>query len=172
MSDVRRSKGRGTIRAAGFGTVEANDGREDRCLHAMTEQPITIPMRTGRGLNDREHFRVRAKRVKSERETTAWFLIGKDKPAMPCSVILTRVAPSAGLDDDGLVGALKAVRDQIATWLGVDDRDSLTVRYRYAQTRGPWSVRVEFGPPTAGAQLALEVGSVVESRSAHIGARP
>ena len=72
-------------------------------------------------------------------------------------MLLIRQAPSNGLDDDGLAGSLKGVRDEIARWLGVDDRDRMTVRYRYAQRRGPWAVLVEFGEPVAGAQYAIEM---------------
>lgn len=40
----------------------------------------------------------------------------------PYVVTMTRV--SAGyLDDDGAVGAMKGVRDEIALWIGLDDRD-------------------------------------------------
>jgi hypothetical protein len=59
------------------------------------------------------------------------------------------------MDDDNLPGSMKAVRDQIAEWLGVDDRHSNQVRYVYAQKRGPWSVTIEFGEPVAGAQFEL-----------------
>ena len=59
-------------------------------------------------------------------------------------VTLTRIAPSNGLDDDNLAGALKAVRDEVAAWLGVDDKDRATVRYEYEQERGPWDVRIEW----------------------------
>jgi hypothetical protein len=119
---------------------------------------LSVPLRTVPGLNAREHFAVRAKRVRKEREAVAWVLRGAARPAIPCSVTLTRVAPSAGVDDDNLVGALKGVRDEIAAWLGVDDRQRTQVRYRYAQTRGEWGVRIEFGPPVAGAQLAFDIG--------------
>jgi hypothetical protein len=117
-------------------------------------------MRTGRGLNAREHPMTRHKRVKAEREVVAWWLVQyrrqHGKPAVPCSVLLTRIAPSNGLDDDNLVGSLKSVRDEIARWLGVDDKDRNTVRYRYGQKRGPWGVQVEFGEPVVGAQYVLE----------------
>jgi hypothetical protein len=107
---------------------------------------MEIPIRTVSGLNVREHWRARARRVKSERDTTAWMLRPAEKPALPCVVTLTRIAPSGGLDDDNLPGALKGVRDQIAAWIGVDDRERQIVRYRYAQRRGKWGVGVEFGP--------------------------
>lgn len=123
---------------------------------------ISISLKTSPGMNAREHFRVRAKRVKAEREAVAWMLKAMPKPAIPCSVLLTRVAPSNGLDDDNLAGSLKSVRDEVARWLGVDDRDRMTVRYRYAQKRGAqkqWEVRIEFGDPVPGAQMALELAA-------------
>lgn len=118
---------------------------------------ITVPLRTGRGMNAREHWRQRHKRVKHEIAAVGWVLKGVEKPRVPCSVLITRVAPSGGLDDDNLVGSLKSVRDCIAEWIGVDDRERMQVRYRYAQVRGPWGVRIEFGPPVAGSQETLDL---------------
>ncbi len=108
-------------------------------------------------MNAREHYRVRASRVKKEREATYWQLRASKvpKPPIPCSVRLTRVAPSAGVDDDILTGALKAIRDEVAAWLGIDDKHRDQVRYVYDQKRGPWSVTIEFGAPVAGAQFNL-----------------
>lgn len=116
---------------------------------------ISVPLRTVSALNARELWQARSGRVKRERKTVAGYLIGKTKPPLPCSVRLTRVAPSSGTDDDNLPGALKGVRDQIAEWLGVNDRDRNTVRYFYDQKRGPWGVEIEFGEPVAGAQFNL-----------------
>ena len=106
---------------------------------------IMVPIRTAPGLNAREHHHDRAKRVRKEREAVAWMLKGVKRPSLPCSVRLTRIAPSNGLDNDNLVGSVKAVRDQVAEWLGVDDRHSDQVRYVYAQQRGTWGVCIEFG---------------------------
>ncbi len=58
-------------------------------------------------------------------------------------MVLRRVAPSTGLDDDNLPGSLKAVRDSVAKWLGVDDRLRDVVGYVYEQKRGPWAVEIE-----------------------------
>lgn len=115
---------------------------------------IVVPLRT-KGSNAREDWRVRHGRVKRERTAVAWMLATAQRPSIPCTVLLTRVAPSGGLDDDNLRQALKGARDQIADWLGVNDRYSARVRYAYAQIRGAWSVRVEFGPPASGAQFEL-----------------
>lgn len=108
---------------------------------------IEVPgLRTERGMNTREHWAARSSRVKREKQAVAWMLMNKTKPALPCVVTLTRLAPSNGLDDDNLAGALKSVRDAVATWLGVDDKDRATVRYQYEQQRAPWGVRIEWRP--------------------------
>jgi hypothetical protein len=60
------------------------------------------------------------------------------------------------MDSDGVVGAMKSVRDEIAAWLGVDDRHDNLVEYRYGQEKtktnrvtdpvtGEVSRRSEFG---------------------------
>jgi len=108
---------------------------------------ILLPnFKTGRGLNDREHPMVRHRRVKNEKAAVAWRLteFNNRKPALPCVCTLTRFAPSNGLDDDNLAGALKGVRDAVAAWLGVDDRDRVRVRYVYEQQRAPWGVGIAF----------------------------
>ncbi len=104
---------------------------------------VTVPLRTASGLNAREHHMARHRRVKAERESVSWMLGGKTRPNLPCVVTLTRVSPGRGLDDDNTVGALKACRDQVAAWLGVDDADE-RVTWRYGQERGDWGVRIEF----------------------------
>lgn len=104
---------------------------------------LTIPLRTGRGLNDREHHFKRYTRQRKEQFAVGMFLNRCTRPGTPCTVFLTRIAPSEGLDDDNLVGALKAVRDAVADWIGVDDGKHDVV-YRYAQERGPWGIRIEW----------------------------
>lgn len=124
---------------------------------AQVPRPIVVPLRTA-GSNAREAWQARHRRVKRERQATAWMLLQTTRPPIPCTVLLTRVCPSNGLDDDNLRAALKGVRDQIADWLGVNDRDSSRVRYAYAQRRGAkgqHEVHIAFGPPASGAQLEL-----------------
>jgi hypothetical protein len=122
--------------------------------------PIAIIVRTVSALNAREHFGARATRVRRERAATARAL--KDaravRPAIPCSVLLTRISSSAqGLDDDNLVSAMKGIRDELSKWLGIDDRNSFQVRFRYAQRKGhAHMVLVEFGEPVSGAQFEIE----------------
>lgn len=111
---------------------------------------VSIPLRTGRGQNDREHWRARASRVRAEKWAAGWALLGAYGPRppwpLPLRVTLTRGAPSGGLDDDNLAGSLKAVRDAVAEWLEVDDARRDLVRYAYAQERSnrTWFVRITF----------------------------
>jgi hypothetical protein len=108
---------------------------------------IVVPIRTVGGLNARECWQARARRVKKERKAVAWALVGHRRPEFPCRVLLTRLAPSQGLDDDNLRGALKGARDEVAKWLGVDDRHSHLVSYQYAQCRSAWGVQINFEEP-------------------------
>lgn len=108
--------------------------------------PISIPLKTGAGLNDREHWRSKATRAKREKTAIGWGLVGRKKPTLPCCCLITRVAPSNGLDDDNLAGSMKATRDAVAAWLGIDDKHHDIVRYSYAQRRGRWGVEIEFQP--------------------------
>ena len=107
---------------------------------------ILVPIRTAPGMNVREHWRARSRRVKAERMAVAWLLKQERSPLLPCSVLLTRLSPRGRLDDDNLPGSLKAIRDEVAAWLAVDDRHDHIVKYRYAQARGSWGVRVEGMP--------------------------
>lgn len=98
-----------------------------------------LPIRIGRGLNERGHWATKHRRAQAEKlagrlavqATDAWR--AKAIP-LPAVVTLTRIAPRA-LDDDNLAGGFKAVRDGVALALGVDDADP-RVRWRYAQERG------------------------------------
>jgi hypothetical protein len=77
----------------------------------------------GSGPNSREHWAVKARRVKSERRAVQLMLAAKRKrPSLPATVTLTRFSAHL-LDDDNAVGSMKAVRDEVARWLGVDDGD-------------------------------------------------
>lgn len=102
---------------------------------------LALPLRLGSGLNAREHWRARARRVRAERDAVALYLAREKRPALPVRVELVRVAPSNGLDSDNLQGSLKACRDQVADWLGTDDRDP-RIAWVYAQERGAWGVRI------------------------------
>lgn len=88
---------------------------------------MVVPLRLVSETNQREHWRVRAKRRKAQREATQWAwrmqrVLGP-MPSPPCTVTITRCAPRM-LDDDNAVGSVKGVRDELADILGVNDNDS------------------------------------------------
>ncbi len=117
---------------------------------------IVAPLRTVSESNARGHWSKRAKRAKEQRGLVALLLRAKGTSPRPLTaysldtegrrvpsrvVTLTRIAPRE-LDDDNLRGAMKACRDGVADWLGVDDRDP-RVEWRYEQTKGSsYAVRV------------------------------
>lgn len=84
---------------------------------------LNLPIRTV-GLNQmrREHWRLRSDRSLKQRQAVrfGWLEAGRPTVELPCTVVLTRVA-WAKLDSDNLVASMKAVRDEVAACLGVDD---------------------------------------------------
>lgn len=103
----------------------------------MTAIHIAVPLRIESTPNKREHWAKRAARAKLHR-TTVWAGLRQvdvfPRLMGPVIVTITRVAPRE-LDDDNLAAGAKSVRDGVADWLGVDDRDP-RITWRYAQERG------------------------------------
>jgi hypothetical protein len=114
----------------------------------MTPFSITIPLRLDSMLNLRLHHMSKHRKVKAQREAAIVVPCGTP---VPCTVLLTRIGPRE-LDGDNLQGAFKALRDGIASRLGVDDRDP-RVSWLYHQERGQpkeYAVRITItGRPTA-----------------------
>ncbi len=113
---------------------------------AAPKASTVIPVRTVSEANTRGHWGKKAGRAKEQRGLARVFCGAQlDRPAaMPAAVRLTRISPGK-LDSDNLASALKAVRDGVADWLGVNDGDE-RVTWLYAQERGPaktYRVRVE-----------------------------
>lgn len=133
---------------AGRGVVQLPHGGFSVALDIPTINPLNV----------REHFRVRAARVASERGRLHMEFIyrGLKPPPLPVIVRLVRLS-SGTLDDDAVPAAMKGIRDQLAVWLGLpvtkrgiaDDRDP-RVSWTYGQEqirRGERAaIRVEFSP--------------------------
>lgn len=102
-----------------------------------------VPVRTGRGQNDRETWRARARRVSKEKSATILAMGApvRLRPGQVAIVELTRVSRGE-LDDDNCVSALKAIRDGVACWLGVDD-GSRRVRFTYGQRKQSTNIGVD-----------------------------
>lgn len=92
---------------------------------------VHIPVEVVSEANRRDHWRVRNKRRKYQQAMVAFALAAARKYAGVVTVQLTRIGKRK-LDDDNLVSAFKATRDQVAKWLGVDDGDD-AVKYEYDQ---------------------------------------
>lgn len=110
---------------------------------------LLVPIRADTSLNARLHHMVRARKVKAQKEAIGWLLSRKKPPPEPILVRLTRISPATQLpDDDNVVTSLKGVRDAIADWAGIDDRDRARLRFIYEDpVRGPWAVKaVIMGP--------------------------
>jgi len=105
---------------------------------------LTAPIRTVSEANRRDHWSVKAERAKGQRGPVALLCRSKwgAPPRPPLTVTLTRLSPGT-LDDDNLRGALKAVRDGVADYLGINDRDP-RVEWEYEQQRHKaFGVRIE-----------------------------
>ncbi len=121
-----------------------------RTVHDMQIE-FDIPIRVVSEANQREHWRTKAKRAKSQRMIGR--LYGNSKVnALRKELILrdgaiitfTRVAFQL-MDDDNLAGASKAVRDGVCDALGMKDGPKSGLTFRYAQEQGPpkiYAVRV------------------------------
>lgn len=82
---------------------------------------LVVPVVTISEANARSHPHARATRVRRQRETvTAHLALWPVRLPSIARVRLVRLGARA-LDTDNLAGALKAVRDAVAAWLGVDD---------------------------------------------------
>lgn len=117
-----------------------------------------IPLRTESSANLREHYAVKAKRLASERETTAlaWLAAGRPVPAFPAVVTLTRVSPRLLDSGDNLPVSMKAPRDELARGWGIDDRDP-RVEWRYAQRKASKTFAVEVSWTSREAWIRAEI---------------
>jgi hypothetical protein len=115
-------------------------------------------MRLVNALNAREHYMVRARRTKQQRNTI-WLMLRSAygsadavNPKMPLRVTITRIAPRALDRGDNLEASCKAVRDGVADWLGIDDRDP-RVSWVCEQVKGglprEYAVRVDIDEVSA-----------------------
>lgn len=99
--------------------------------------------------NKKDHRQVAATRTRKLRADLWLFLGPKRLPPLPVTVRLTRWSPDPQrLDDDNLARAFKAVRDEVACKLGINDADP-RVSWRYAQGGGKrHEVGIDVSPQT------------------------
>lgn len=110
---------------------------------------LTFPAYLVSEANKKDHRQVAATRTRKLRADLGLFLGPKRLPPLPVTVRLTRWSPDPQrLDDDNLARAFKAVRDEVARKLGVNDADP-RVSWRYAQGGGKrHEVGIDVSPQT------------------------
>ena len=106
----------------------------------MTTIEIHLPIRTVSEANQSgfEHWGAKARRVKSQRETVyyALFEYRYELPGFDRYIVtLTRIAPRNLDEHDNLPRSMKAITDQIAKMIGIDD-GSERIEWKYAQEKG------------------------------------
>ena len=110
---------------------------------------VTLPVRVVSEANSswREHWAHKNRRRKAQHDAVKIGLYNhraEIKGRETYTVTLTRIAPR-NLDTDNLARSFKAVRDQIATEIGIDD-GSARITWIYTQEKGKpkeYSMRVE-----------------------------
>jgi len=135
---------------------DAASGRRDDATafgERLVQKILTVEcaFRLHSGANLREHWAVKAQRVKKTRQWTRLAL--KGRPAREWALCflplrhdfmrcrLTRCGPRA-LDGDNLQAAFKAVRDEVAEWANMDDGSPRWL-WEYAQEPGQGGFRIE-----------------------------
>jgi hypothetical protein len=109
---------------------------------------VDVPVYARIEANTGGSLRGKIKRKTALGDITAESLPRLSEPfPLPCVVTLTRYSAKKP-DDENSSHSLKAVRDAVADWLGVDDGDETKVRWRYRRAAG-WvacvRIRVEHG---------------------------
>ena len=95
----------------------------------MTTITVTIPAAIDRrlGLNGRVHWGMKAKLAKDLRETAYTAMLATPRHTLPPAPLVLDYEiglkrAQKRMDDDNAIGALKAMRDGIAEYAGIDDK--------------------------------------------------
>jgi hypothetical protein len=111
------------------------------------------------------HWRSRWRRRMGQRRAVARALSGTVPPAGPWTVTITRCGPVL-MDSDNATGAAKSVRDEVACYLGVDDKDARirwVVRQRRVRELGPLVFRAPGRPGKRQFRTWVEVSIATRS---------
>lgn len=144
---------------------------------------VELELRTVSEANAREFWRARAGRRSDQRDVVRAALNDQFGAAPlfhvvvnswtrdnPIDVTLTRMAPGELDEGDNLPGSMKAVRDEIAAWFGVDDRDK-RLRWKYAQERtaaGIYKLRIDIADATPGEDKIVQLASAAEAAGSRL----
>lgn len=102
---------------------------------------IELPIKIVSEANNRDYYRKKGERVKRQKRITTDHLQRVPKVNLSDNdefiIQLTRLKGyrQKDMDSDNLQGGFKAVRDAIATWIGIDDRSD-RMSWQTFQTKG------------------------------------
>lgn len=109
---------------------------------------FVVPVVTVSVLNSREHWGIRATRTKKHRIAAMNSMLANRISRSLCEaagvkivVTLTRLSSRLLDEGDNLPASMKAIRDGIAQWWDIDDRNPV-VKWEYGQGRGTPGVKV------------------------------
>lgn len=103
---------------------------------------VAVPVKTTNPLNGSwGHWTAKSRARKAQRGGTVAALTEAHGASAglvqyPVEILLVRIAPSNGLDDDALPASLKSIRDGVTDWLGLRDDRTPLIRWTYSQRRG------------------------------------
>lgn len=93
-----------------------------------------FPIKTVSEANQREHWSAKDRRRRSQqRDFVLLWRSKKVRVSLPATIRFTRYSFQT-LDTDNLAGAFKAIRDALASEIGIDDGSPL-VDWQYAQVQ-------------------------------------
>lgn len=99
----------------------------------------SAPIRTVSELNCREHPVIRRKRKRAQKHETKIEMLHamgiRRTFKLPLVIHLHRIGPQLLDEGDNLSAAFKAIRDEIAGIIGVDDHPGSLIRFEYSQER-------------------------------------
>ena len=147
--------------------VRADSGSKPDGSKGSLFLTVEVPkMALDGGDNSRRNRHEKAAHIATERELVAWYLnphklslrnlvLSQALTGGRVRVLMVRVSPTGWrtledgtvkppCDPRNMASRLKAVQDEIAATLGVDDGDERFVYYTDKQERGPSALRIEF----------------------------
>ena len=89
----------------------------------MSEVTVCVPLKLVPGMNTREHWYTRRRRVELEHDMVVDALraTGATPPTLPVTIVILRTG-WCELDPDNCAGSAKGVIDSACSWIRVDDR--------------------------------------------------
>ena len=111
---------------------------------------IFIPLKVDSEQNKKEHWAVSNKRHQLQKLVVKQYLSTQSKITLPCTIILTRIAPRK-MDTDNMIFGFKFIKDAVAEWIHpglatgrADDDPNIT--WLYDQEKGKpkqYAIRIE-----------------------------